>query len=56
MLSIDKSNVCFAGFVAALTRRWLGKRFTLDLGDDDAAMHKKHVGQAAAKRGDQCPE
>ena len=45
-----------AEFVAALTRRGLGKRFTLDRGDDNTAMYKKHVGQAAAKRGDQCPE
>ena len=46
----------FAEFVAALTRRGLRKRFTLDRGDDDATMHKNHVSQAAAKRGDQCPE
>ena len=46
----------FAEFVAALTRRGLRKRFTLDRGDDHTAMHKNHVGQAAAKRGDQCPE
>ena len=46
----------FAEFVAALTRRGLRKRFTLDRGDDHTAMHKNHVGQAAAERGDQCPE
>ena len=45
-----------AEFVAALTRRGLGKRFTLDRGDDNKKKKKKHVGQAAAKRGDQCPE
>ena len=43
-------------FEAVLTRRELGKRFTLDRSDDDAAMYVNHVGQAAAKRGDQCPE
>ena len=45
-----------AVFVAALTRRGLRKRFTLDRGDDHTAMHKNHVSQAATKRGDQCPE
>ena len=52
----DAGLFLFAEFVAALTCGGLGKRFTLDRSDDDAAMYVNHVGQAAAKRGDQCPE
>ena len=52
----DAGLFLFAEFVAALTCGGLGKRFTLDCSDDHMAMYKDHVGQAAAKRGYQCPE
>ena len=41
---------------AALTFRTLGQRFTFDCGVDHFAMHKNHIGQAAAKCSDQSPE
>ena len=52
----DAGLFLLAEFMAALTCGGLGKRFTLDCSDDHMAMYKNHVGQAAAKRGYQCPE
>ena len=46
----------FAEFVTAFALGGFGKRFTFDRSDDHVTMNKNHVGQAAAKRGDQCPE
>ena len=51
-----RSLFLFAEFVAVFTLWGLGKRFAFERGSNHVAMHENHVGQAAAKRGGQCPE